>query len=83
MISVFALRHGITLLLINLDNTTTFEVKVSFNSTRTLQRKHKSQSQNKDYSATSTEEEKRNYERGIPSDGKGCEFTQPDYVAQW
>ena len=42
MIRVFALQHGIKLLLINLDKTTTFETKVSFNSTRTLQRKHKS-----------------------------------------
>jgi len=33
---------GITLLLINLDNTTTVEAKVAFNRTRTLRHKHKS-----------------------------------------
>ena len=42
MIGVFKLQQGITLLLINLDNNTTVETKVSFNSTRTLQHKHKS-----------------------------------------
>lgn len=41
-IRVFTLQQGITLLLINLDNTTTVETKVAFNSTRILRHKHKS-----------------------------------------
>lgn len=39
--SFFIMQKGFTLLLINLDNSTTIQVKVAFNSTSSLRHKHK------------------------------------------
>jgi hypothetical protein len=76
------MQKGITILLINLDNSTTFQAKVAFNSSWSLRhqrRAHRSRYKHKTWGLR----HKHRWKRRIPSNSKRWEFTQPNDAAKW